>query len=227
MFLITTTDGKSHKIDSSSDSLAGHLVGMGYGADEVSNVTTDEKFHLEDEAIILCVKQLFKAGVIGTYLAIDLKNDVFLIPMPSAFGLIEFQVSNGPMNNRSFSNDFFSYVEARKHFDAIAEIGWEAVRWQRRNQAADLFLTDGDNVYFFPQGWVDSWLVKNGMTGGIDNEDGPEIYGYAPTDTEPNSAVDTMFVPISDLDKLREIDEAKARKIHPYLFECLKIIGHS
>jgi hypothetical protein len=98
------------------------------------------------------------------------------------------------------------------------------------NRKRDVFLTDGDNCYFFPQGWCDDFTVAKGLAGGpdyVDEEDGPqpEIYGYAPLNTTPNSEVDTLFVPLETLDNCREVTEEQAKSIHPALFTHLEKIN--
>lgn len=86
------------------------------------------------------------------------------------------------------------------------------------NKDRDLLFTDGKNCYYFPKGWCSEFTVNKGFTGGPDNEeDGPELYGYAPTHTFANSQVETMFVAMSDLDKLRHIGREEAFKLHPRL----------
>lgn len=98
------------------------------------------------------------------------------------------------------------------------------------NRERSFYLTDRQNVYFIPKGWCDAWSVADGFSGGLDfiNEDGeaePEIYCYAPTHSRPNSPVDTLFVSVADLQKLVEIDEMPARKLHRELFLYLEKIN--
>ena len=95
------------------------------------------------------------------------------------------------------------------------------------NRERDLWLVDEVcNVYFIPQGWCDEWSIAAGFTGGLDNEeDGPEIYCYAPTHTYANSPIDTLFVPVTMLQPLRETDEQTARLVHPALAAFLDAIN--
>jgi hypothetical protein len=98
------------------------------------------------------------------------------------------------------------------------------------NTSRELFLTDGKNVYFIPRGWCWGWSVEKGFSGGLDfvNDDGfakPEIYCYAPTHTVENSPVDTLFIPVTDLEKLEEVTEERAKDIHPVLFAFLDAIN--
>ncbi len=97
------------------------------------------------------------------------------------------------------------------------------------NRERDLLLTDRRHVYFIPQGWCDEWSVAAGFEGGLDwvenGEPSPEINCYAPTHTKMNSPVDTLFVKVADLQKLDEIDEMPAKKLHPELFAHLERIN--
>lgn len=110
------------------------------------------------------------------------------------------------------------------------------------NRERDLYFQEIDqdgnpqaNAYFFPQGWCDDFSFANGNTGGIDFDpenddhtgmaDGPEIYGYVPTHVYENSPVETLFVGLEHLRKLREITEAEARQLHPNLFRYLDAIN--
>jgi hypothetical protein len=100
------------------------------------------------------------------------------------------------------------------------------------NRQRDLYLTDETHVYFAPQGWCDAWSVAKGHTGGLDYVDDeagpqPEIYCYAPACVTPNSEVETLFVRVASLQRMREITEYEARTIHPQLFECLKEIDET
>jgi hypothetical protein len=68
------------------------------------------------------------------------------------------------------------------------------------------------------------------MAGGLDTMDDddkntPEIYCYAPTADRKNSPVDTLFVQVRDLRRMREITEAEARKKHPALAKYLDDIN--
>lgn len=99
----------------------------------------------------------------------------------------------------------------------------------RRNLREDLWLTDGENSYFIPAGWADSFNVEWGCTGGPDFVDEgvptPELYGYAPTHNQPNSPVATMFVEVALLEGLREVSEEEAKRIHPRLADYLDAIN--
>ena len=98
------------------------------------------------------------------------------------------------------------------------------------NREQDLWLTDETHVYFAPQGWCDAWSVAAGFTGGLDFIDDygkpdPEIYCYAPIEDVPNSEVDTLFIPVRELQAMREIDETEAKQLHPALFDFLSHVA--
>lgn len=98
------------------------------------------------------------------------------------------------------------------------------------NRQRDLYLTDGDNVWFIPQGWCDDFSIANGSSGGLDYVDDfgevrPEIYCYAPLGLDKNSEVDTLYCSIASLEVLRETTEEESRQIHPELFRYLDAIN--
>jgi hypothetical protein len=96
------------------------------------------------------------------------------------------------------------------------------------NREREIWLTDGVHAYFIPKGWVDHF--SDGVESGIGyiNEDGipePEAYCYAPTHIYVNSPVETMFVSVETLERMVEIDQAEAERIHPKLAEHLITIN--
>ncbi len=88
------------------------------------------------------------------------------------------------------------------------------VDWIAENDRRALWFKEregsGWNCYYFPQGWASQ------MSDGVDH-DVPEVYGYAPLHAKPNSEVDTMWIPCSDLDQKTESTEAECRALHPNL----------
>lgn len=95
------------------------------------------------------------------------------------------------------------------------------------NRLKSIFLTDGKNVYFIPRGWSIEWTDKSGGIHFVD-ENGiskPEIMCYCPITTRKNSDVETLFVRVCVLSKLREINETEAKAIHPKLFSLLDEIN--
>jgi hypothetical protein len=83
------------------------------------------------------------------------------------------------------------------------------------------------NVVLIPKDWGDSFCIREGFTGGPDNqEDGPELYGYGPTNlTNNDPEVETLFFPLSKLVQCEEISESQARILHSNLFEHLDKIN--
>jgi hypothetical protein len=99
------------------------------------------------------------------------------------------------------------------------------------NRQRTLILTDGEHVYYVPEGWADGFTYAAGCTGGPDWQegdedmaDGPGLYCYAALNTDPNSPVETLFVSVAVLQGMKEISEEEARQLHPALFEYLAAI---
>lgn len=109
----------------------------------------------------------------------------------------------------------------------------------QRNRERDIYLLDrqviagGDialHVYYIPQGWVDDFSKAAGFqwgpdATGPDDEDGPEVYCYAPNQLAKNPTVETLWIPVPDLERMEEITEERARELHPALFEVLERIN--
>ncbi len=60
---------------------------------------------------------------------------------------------------------------------------------------------------------------------GPDDEDGPEVYCYAPTEDMKNPPVETLWVNLPDLERMEAITEERAREVHPALFDLLDKIN--
>ncbi|GMU20579.1 MAG: hypothetical protein AMXMBFR13_06760 [Phycisphaerae bacterium] len=107
-----------------------------------------------------------------------------------------------------------------------------------QNRERGLYLLDrqviagGDialHVYYIPRGWVDDFSKAAGFEWGPDatgpeDEDGPEVYCYAPNQNTKNPPVETLWIPVPDLERMEAITDARARELHPALFEVLERI---
>ncbi len=97
------------------------------------------------------------------------------------------------------------------------------------NRERTLYLFDGSHIYYVPQGWCDDFSSVDGGDGlnnlGENGVPEPEIYCYAPLYIVANSAVDTFYVKVDDLQKMEEVTEDRAKAIHPALFDHLDKIN--
>jgi hypothetical protein len=94
------------------------------------------------------------------------------------------------------------------------------------NRQRDVHLEDGRNAYYIPQGWCDEWSVTGGSTGGLDyiNDKGvnsPEIYCYVYL-RRPTFVLDTMFVEVADLQKMREMTREEQTANYPHMYQLLE-----
>ncbi len=93
------------------------------------------------------------------------------------------------------------------------------------NKQRDLYLTDEDNVYFLPKMWPIQEISEYDLD--EDEAAGFEIWCYAPMFTRKNSPVDILWCRISELSKMREVSEKKAKEIHSILFQQLDDINNN
>ena len=80
------------------------------------------------------------------------------------------------------------------------------------------------NALMVPAGWCDYFKRANGFVAGPDtvipnqDDDVPEMFCWAPLWNTPDSEIDTMWIPIKDLERYPEITEHDARALHPRMF---------
>lgn len=87
----------------------------------------------------------------------------------------------------------------------------------RESQTRDLYLTDGNNVFYIPKDWAAEQ---------DENESEVQLQCYAPTGIEANDPIiEAMFIPELGLAQMREVSWFEALAIHPALFKHLDRIN--
>jgi len=94
------------------------------GVDDKTDVRKIEVVGQSDQDWIIndSIRQMEERGVRDIVLGVG--EDVYLIASVLHGGLVEFQVSNGPPDNRGTSHDFYAFSEAKEEFDRIMTWGW-------------------------------------------------------------------------------------------------------
>lgn len=107
--------------------------GVDWASDDVLLITLAEESS-ENRTVCDAVRSLYNLDVVnGDKLYLRINNDfdpnheVYLIPSVMDGGLVEFQISNGPVNERNDSRDTYSIEDANRIFDEVVEKGWRSI----------------------------------------------------------------------------------------------------